>query len=199
MFKKFVLLFSAFVLGVAAVCAFAKDKMPTIKLYADMNNSKVLADVPWTTQLVPIIRKKGWVKVGLRPSGQVGWINVDQYRKAQRAFYKPNIQTVYINSTEDSKGKPTVNVIAYRNGQKLSEKQAKAFYEKMIKQQRIQQGTERDYWKHFNRMMRFQQHEMNQMMQDDFMFGDTPPIIVMPGPVLIPGKTLPAKKAQASH
>ena len=182
----------------------AKSSKPMINLYEAPSSTKVIATVPFFTRMVPIIKKGHWAKVGLRSDGRVGWINLDNYKKQREALLRPNIQTVYVSTTEDDKGKPTVNIIAYHNGKKLSAKQAKAYYEKMLKQQHRELHAQRKYWRHFNRMMRFQQHEMDDMMRNDTFFGDDQPIILMPGPVMLPasnnvsrGKVV--KAAKASH
>lgn len=193
MFKKLILFVSSMALIVMTIGILAKDKTPMVKLYEKNSTSKVITSLPPTAHFVPIIRKNGWVKVGVRPSGQVGWINLKQYNKVREAFYQPDIQTVYISSTKNKQGKPVVNIVAYRNGKKLSDKEAKAYYDQMVRQQRIQQHSMQNYWKHFNRMMRQQQRDMNQMMQSDLMLDDTPPIVVMPGPVLVPGKVVMPK------
>lgn len=210
MLKRISLLLVTLLFGVTTIFAATKalkNTQPMIKLYAaPANSSKVIATVPLYTQMVSIIHKGRWAKVGLRTDGRVGWINLDKYEQARDAILQPNIQTVYISTTQDDKGKPTVNVVAYHNGKRLSDKQAKVFYEKMVKQQRQEQRAQRNYWRHFNHMMRFQQHEMDEMMRDDMFMGNDQPIILMPGPVLMPpvkhtNKQAPAasKAPKASH
>lgn len=160
---------------------------PMINLYEAPGSSKVIAKVPLYSHMVPIFYKKGWAKVGLSSNGQVGWVNLKTYEKMRRELAQPNIRTIFISSTEtDKNGKPTVNIVAYHNGKKLSDKEAQTFYKKMLRQQQQQAQAQRRYWQHFNRMMRFQQQEMDQMMQDDMWFGNDQPIVVMPGPVMVP-------------
>ncbi|PHQ80444.1 MAG: hypothetical protein COB66_04760 [Coxiella sp. (in: Bacteria)] len=190
---------------VTSITFAAKEGATTIKLYAAPDFSKVLATIPVNANLTSIIQKKDWVKVGDRTNGQVGWINTKQYRKAREAYDEPNIQTVYVNATENNEGKPTVNIIAYKNGKKLSDKEAKLFYKKMLKQQRIEQLTQRSYWRHANQMMRRQQQDMNQLLNDNFSNDDMRPVILMPGPVIMPKQpaaqektdTLNSKKVSA--
>ena len=198
MLKRVSITLSMLTLIVGLTTAFAatdksvKKSNSTINIYEAPGSSKVIATVPLYTQMVPIINKGHWTKVGLRSDGRVGWINLDTYEQKREAAWRPNIQTVYVSTTQDNNGKPVINVIAYHNGKRLSDKQAKSFYEKMVKQQRQEQRAQRNYWRHFNRMMRFQQHEMDEMMGDDTFFGDDQPLIMMPGPVV-------GTKPKASH
>jgi hypothetical protein len=207
MLKRVIILISSAFVALGSMCAVAKNKIPMVKLYESPSSSKVVATVPVNTDMVPIIYKKDWAKVGVRPNGQVGWVNLPKYEKARSDFFRPDIQTVYINSSENNNGKPTINIVAYKNGEKLSDTQAKAFYKKMLMQQQTEQRAQRRYWHHFNNVMRMQQRDMDQVVNDDSTFMSQPQIILMPGPVILPKdakrrhapppapKVMPAKKS----
>lgn len=119
----------------------AKDKTPNHYL-------------PITSQIVPIIREGEWVKVGLRPSGDIGWINTKQYQQAQNHYYQPQSQSISVNITRDKDGNPQTNITAYRNGKKLSQKEADNMYQAM------QQPPMRDSW--YQRQARY----FNQLQHD---------------------------------
>ena len=93
-----------------------------------------------TTPFVKITQSQenpAWIKVGLHNAqGTVGWLNTKQYRQAQDAFYQPDIQTVFVHVTHEANGKPTYNVVAYKNGQKVTDQQAREFYHKIRREQR---------------------------------------------------------------
>lgn len=161
-----------------------KQLSTQVKLYsAPESDAKVLKEVPVTSRLVPIFREGAWIKVGDRQDGFVGWINVKQYHQAKRAYYQnyfnEKTETVYIHSEQD--GKKGQKIVAYRNGKKLTEEQAKALYGKMQQQQKQQ-------WRAMQRFNR----QMNRMMENDFagmnrafngMFNA--PVMMMPGIVVI--------------
>jgi hypothetical protein len=111
----------------------------TILLYAAPNNGKLVEKLPGNTALIPIYQQKKWLKVGDPRNGKVGWVNRQQWQAARNAFYRPDIQTVYIHSDHNKKGKPEFNIVAYKNGKKLSPELAKRLYRK-IRQQQIQQA-----------------------------------------------------------
>ncbi|MCB1828339.1 MAG: hypothetical protein KDH94_07915 [Coxiellaceae bacterium] len=129
--KKLLLLVIAFFLTTTTFAA-AKDQ---ILLYNTPKGDKVLDRLPGNAALIPIYQKKDWVKVGDPRNGHVGWVNKKQVREARNAFFRPNIQTVYIHSDESKNGKPQLNIVAYRNGKKLSQAEAKRMYEQMRKNQ----------------------------------------------------------------
>ncbi len=190
MHRLLIILLSTFIFSVAIA---AKSKIPTVPLYEEPKKTKVIAQVPITSSLVPIISKGNWVKVGSRNDGNVGWLNIEQYHKIQTAYYRPNIQSVYVNSEHTKDGKPTVNIIAYRNGKKLTDKDAQTLYKKMLKQSQSEQQWQRENWRHLNHMIHLQQQQLNELFNhDDPGFS---PLYLMPGPViLLPEK--PDKKAQ---
>lgn len=128
----------------------------SLPLYASPNKSaKVIDHIVVGQRLVVIYRQKDWLKVGNPENGQVGWVNIKQYQNWKRASARAFVKSVVITLTEkpDKKGKP--EIIVYKNGQRLSDKDAQAFYEKMQRRQRIMQ-------KRFNRF----QKDMNRFLKD---------------------------------
>ena len=84
-------------------------------------------------------KNSNWVKVGLRKTGQVGWLKRDQYRAALAKFNTPDIQTFYVSrSTTDKSGKQKINIVAYKNGKKVSDQQAQQLYKDMQQQQNLE-------------------------------------------------------------
>lgn len=117
--------------------AFAATKVVNIPLYTDANkNSKVLEQLPIGTQLIPIFRHDNWVKVGDPRNGHTGWIDYTDYLQAQSQTNSNNTQVIYVQTNNNGKQK-SENIIAYQNGKKLSDAQAKALYEKVQKQQQV--------------------------------------------------------------
>jgi hypothetical protein len=139
MIKKLSALTLAAVLATATY-ATKPAKAEQFCLYSQAKRGKCLQQLSLQQNWTKIISQGQWVKVGLRPSGQIGWINAQDYTAAKQAYVKdrfsPNFQTVYVNVQRDKNGKPVYNVVAYRNGKKLSDKQAKAMYQRFLKQQR---------------------------------------------------------------
>lgn len=129
-----------------------------ILLYDGPAKGMVLAFLDPNMRLIPIYQQGNWVKVGNPKDGQVGWINLIQYQKARYAYYRPNIQTLFVHLTNQAKGKPTLNIVAYRNGKQLSKKEAAAIYNRLRKQQE----------KQFRTMQRFSA-SMERMMDQDFL------------------------------
>jgi len=127
----------------------AAQKTEQINLYQEANaKSHVVGKVSPQSNLVMIMRKGQWVKVGDRSNGQVGWINRKQYISAREKWMRPDIQQVYVNVEKDPKtGKMVYNVVAYKNGKKLSEEKAQQLYQKL----RLQQQKE---WKNSRRIQR---------------------------------------------
>lgn len=124
------------VLGIAMASGDHFDS--TVNLYSSINSSYAVSKLPVKTQFIPIIRKGDWVKVGVRPSGAIGWINIKQYNKAMWENSMPNLQTVSVSIDHDKNGKPSVNIIAYRNGKQLGSAQAKKLYASIQKQQAME-------------------------------------------------------------
>ncbi len=104
----------------------------------------------------PFYRKHKWLKVAFTDNGDTGWVNTNQletaFVKAEQA--DTNIQTVYVNRTTGGNGKPVVNIVAYKNGKKLTDTQAENLYQKM----RVNGLKQQEY---FNRMNMRLQNIMN--------------------------------------
>lgn len=155
-----------------------QPSVPTVqqvKLYAAPNaKAKVLQTMSPFVRLVPIYRQGPWVKVGRARDGQVGWINVQQYRDAREAATQADVQSFYINVTENDKGKRIVNVMAYKNGKRVSDKEAMKLYKQMRKDQKRQR-----------RAMRREFMQMRRAMNTTwFGPGWGGPIVIMPGPAI---------------
>ncbi len=152
-----------------------KQTQDQIKLYADASkDAKVLATITLDQRIVPFYNKGGWVKVGDPANGQVGWIHKEQYRKAMNQAISESVQTVYIEQDSDNNQKPQITV--YKNGKKLTGKEAQAIYQKVQKQQTYMQ----------NRFERFQKQMQNfaneQMLQLNSSFNMLPvvqPIVIV--------------------
>lgn len=166
-----------FVVGLlAAVCGMvvAKDKpaavtssasQAVVKLYAKPDlNANVIKNVQPNARIVTIFRQKDWIKVGDPQDGRVGWINTAQYREALRVWYQPDIQTVYVRSDDNSDGKPQVTVIAYQNGEQLSDEAAQALYQKMQKNQQVQWQMMQRFNDRMDRLFWRQAHLMDDML-----------------------------------
>lgn len=128
-----------------------------ILLYSDPKNGKILKNLPPHTELIPIFQQGDWVEVGNPADGQIGWINIKQYQEARENYFRPDIQTIYIHTTNDQKGKPTLNVIAYKNGQPISQQEAQKLYQQMKQEQA----------RHMKSMQQFYR-SMHHMMERDF-------------------------------
>ncbi|MEM9242844.1 MAG: SH3 domain-containing protein [Pseudomonadota bacterium] len=146
-----------------------------VTLYSQPNSkSKSVATITAATALVPIITSDDhqWIKVGDQQTGQVGWINRQAYEKAKWYAWQSNsmmpedplfldhhdhdIRNVYVTVTNKD-GKQHIS--AYKNGKKLSDKQAKKLWQNMQKRQEhvIDQNIN---------MQHHIDDNMNQMMQN---------------------------------
>ena len=108
----------------------------SIAFYNTQHAKKASEMLDIHTAIVPIIRQKDWVKVGLQPSGKIGWIYIPQYKKALQAYYRPQSESFSVTVTRDKNGKPNTVIKGYRNGHPLSQKEAKKLYEHMQSQER---------------------------------------------------------------
>lgn len=146
--KKFRILLVGSLATCLTVAAFAANKKEEannankkkanagqIIVYSAPDTKKILEKLPGNAVIIPIYRQKEWVKIGDPKNGKVGWVNKEQVSKARQAFYRPDIQTIYIHADRNAKGKPQFSIVAFRNGEKLSPSEAKRLYEKMRKSQ----------------------------------------------------------------
>lgn len=132
--------------------------------------STVLQKVISPESLIPIYHKNGWIKVGNLHNGQVGWVNREQYHKAIETYYQPDIQKVFIYIKHNGKEEnPVINVVAYKNGKRLSDKEAGQLYQNIEKQQaQASRYMKQAFWRMNHLMadlMVEQMHEMNQLME----------------------------------
>lgn len=175
--KHIICLVASLVVHVASAANHAGSNLK-IKLYDKPHASHVHLWLPVSSHLVPIFRQGDWVKVGDRSNGQVGWVDIKQYRAARVAYFRPDVQTVFVNSTRSKSGKPTISIIAYKNGKKLTDKAARTLYLKMAKQQQQQHD-----WYRLNHMMWQQERDMDRFFNENF-FKLPQPIMMEPGPVM---------------
>ncbi len=113
-------------------------KSDFILLYDKPSNGKVVQRLAPNARLVPIYQDGNWVKVGNPRNGDTGWVNLVEYQKARYNYYRPDIQTLYVHINNTGKSRPTLNVIAYKNGKKLTEKEASALYKRLRSQEKAQ-------------------------------------------------------------
>lgn len=154
----------------------AKQVIPLIKLYAEPKaGARVLTQFNPQQRLIPIFRQKGWIKVGDPKDGKVGWLNRQEYREALTQWYKPNVQSYFVQTEQSADGKPTVKVIAYSNGKKLSDSDAQKLYQRMQKQ------SQRE-WQAMNRFNRSMEHlfARERAMMLDEGFGCPADFAIMP-------------------
>ena len=104
-----------------------------------LKSSSCVKQIKVTTPFVEITQDQKspqWVKVGLHDkAGTVGWVNMKAYRQAEHAYYQPDIQTVFVHIDHAKNGKPTYNVVAYKNGKELTKAEATTLYNKLRDEQ----------------------------------------------------------------
>lgn len=131
-----------------------------VTLYAKPNShSPAIGSISTHTPIVTIVSSKNqqWVKVGDHSNGQVGWININDYRHARWASQhqqrsgtnRPPHQPLTTSTNDANSIYITVNnkngqqqITAYKNGKKLNQEQAKRLWQRM--QQRQQQMMAQD-------------------------------------------------------
>lgn len=120
-------------------------------------SSSCVKKISVTTPFVRITQSQenpSWIKVGLQnKNGTVGWLNLNKFKQAQNAFYQPDIQTVFVHVDQNKNGKPTYTVVAYKNGKKVSDAQAKAFYKKIRREQETVFERTQAFENHFHQML----------------------------------------------
>ena len=156
--KLFKLFLAAFAVGITLVCCvsamassttLSQEESQKIMVYVSDNEKQLLRTLSPTAPLIEIYKKNGWIKVGDPKDGTVGWINQEQYQKAIDHFNIPSIQEIFISRTRDKNGKPEIRVVAYQDGEPISNEKAQAIYEKVKKQQARQER----YWHEFNKQI----------------------------------------------
>jgi len=136
--KLLIVIFSLVSMAFAAQTMALKSvqqKVEKILLYAAPNTNHVIEKLDPNAALIPIIDKGAWTKVADPRNGRVGWIQRQQVRSAREAFYRPDIQTVYISRKASKSGYPALNIVAYKNGKKVSPAKTKRMYQQIRKQQ----------------------------------------------------------------
>ncbi len=149
---------------------------PMILLRARPSNTgRVIARFSPEAHLVAFYKKGDWYKAGDPKTGEVGWYNQQQAAKVIAEHFKPPVVNFTDYSiTVNKQGDKPAKIVAYRNGKKLNEQQAQAFY-KQLKQQSKQ---ENHYWQ---QQMNVMQHQFNDMMQfNDSLFNSYPVPVIQP-------------------
>ena len=137
-----------------------KTNIQQFNLYKAANKNDVLQKIPVKGHhLVPIFRQGDWLKVGDPKNGDVGWVNLPQYHQAIDEQLHPNETSFFFSQTTDKDGKS--HIVAYKNGKKLSEKEAKDLWRQSEKDQATQ-------WHRFHREMTALQQQSERMFNDPF-------------------------------
>lgn len=99
------------------------------------DDAKVVDKVtPWR-QLIPIYKKRNWLKVGDPKNGKVGWINLQQYYKVIADMQKSLSDSIFIAAAGDPNQQSDYDIIVYKDGKKLDKKEAAVVLQQMIKRQ----------------------------------------------------------------
>lgn len=110
-------------------------------------HAQPVEQIPPQVKLIEIYRQNNWVKVGDPTNGKVGWLTDIAYQVSQTSV----AQIVFLQIKPGNNS--TENIVAYRNGQKLSEADAKKIYTQLSQQQT-----------QFNQQIVQFQNSMNQLM-----------------------------------
>lgn len=164
----------------------AKDISSQIVLYEQPDKtSKISAILNPGVRIVPVFQQNGWIKVGNPQNGQIGWVNVQEYHRAREIFYKPDIQTVFVHIDQSPEGKASLNVVAYKNGNKLTDQQAKALYERLRAQQEAEYRQMQQFSRQVDDMVTRQLTTMHQFFDNAWRSS------AHTAPELDPGQPLP--------
>ncbi|MDE3400997.1 MAG: SH3 domain-containing protein, partial [Coxiella burnetii] len=136
--------------------------------------------------------QKGWIKVGDPRNGEVGWVNRDQYHEALQKYYQPDIQTVFIRAEHNEKGKRTIDVVAYKNGKKLTDKEAQQLYEQIKNQQAKESRYMRHVFWDMDKLMAQQMRAFSRWMDNPWNgnLSDFDPTVVQPLIILSPAHSV---------
>jgi hypothetical protein len=130
--NRFKGLFLSLLLGAASLST-AVAASNDISLYTQPNvASRLIAELPYDTRLVPIFEKGDWLKVGDPSDGAVGWINKTQYMKAMQDAVRAHTQT-FVFKEKQQAGKPPV-IKAFHNGKPFQEEKTKASSDDVVVQ-----------------------------------------------------------------
>lgn len=179
MLKRLSLLLAALAMSVAYA---DNAKIAEITLFDQPSEkSQVVEKINPNQRLIPIFHEKEWTKVGNPDNGKVGWINNQQYRDTLKAWYEPDVQTVYVQSSENKAGKPQVTITAYRNGKQLSDSEARQLYQTVEgnfqQQQQAMQAFNKRMDRLFEQQARFLDEEFG--FSHGFLWPSTQPVIVI--------------------
>lgn len=153
----------------------------TVSFYREANvKSPLIAKVPlqqldgWSQHFVRIYQKGDWLKIGDIRNGDTGWINVQQYHDMIRRLYdaeEKTLQTVFIQvrKHKNKHGKEKIKFIAYKNGTRLSHKEAKHLYDEMRKDDLRRYRYMRHTFRHWD-------NAMDDLWEDPFFYSWNRPI-----------------------
>lgn len=161
--KKYTITVLAILLALPSV--YAKNNVVSVYSQPD-TKSKMVTKVKPFQHLIPIFHQNGWVKIGDPKNGQTGWINLKQYHQAQNVSSQPKIERVTINVTDHPAKSSKTEIVAYRNGKKLTDKEAKKLYHRLTAEQE-EMNQQMD--KMFQHTMH-QMQKMHHMMDRQFDF-----------------------------
>ncbi|MEM1244466.1 MAG: SH3 domain-containing protein [Pseudomonadota bacterium] len=189
-------------IGIASIlharAAQTKPEKVVVNLYAKPDKSaKVVKAINPKQRMIPIYREKGWTKIGLPQDGQVGWINNQAYDSAIDKLYQNQTQMVFVQMSDNNQQKPEATIVAYRNGKKLSDKEAKAIYAKVQKQQAQYNQQMQRLQKHMNLMYMRDMQAFNQMVRP--MMPAMEPVIVINQPAATTTNKETADNKQTSN
>lgn len=140
-------------------------KAPEVQLFQSPSHHSAHQSVPGTDTFVAILQKGEWLKVGDKRTGDVGWINTKDFHRSAMAYRqalatraKQNVSSysVYEQMNKQS-GQP--EIVAYRDGKRLSGKEAQTLYHQSRK-------AEQAEFMALHRQVQQMQAQMNQMMQN---------------------------------
>lgn len=179
MLKRLFLLLAVLVVSAAYA---DKTKSAEIMLFDQPSvKSQVIEKINPNQRLIPIFHQKEWTKVGNPDNGKVGWINNQQYRDTLKAWYEPDVQTVYVQSSENKAGKPQVTITAYRNGKQLSDSEARELYQTVEGNFQQQQQAIQAFNQRMDRLFEQQTRFLNEEFgfSHGFLWPSTQPVIVI--------------------
>ena len=124
----------------ASTLMMANNASAAVELHKKPNfHSKVIGtpinvNAPW--MVIMYSADKKWAKVANHNNGRVGWINKKGYLHTLKGKVQKTFQAVIV-STQRKNNKVIESVIAYRNGNELSKKEARHLYNKLKKQMSV--------------------------------------------------------------
>lgn len=132
-------------------------------VYSEPNaQSKTIANSTPLSAWIPIHQQGEWLKVGNSANGEIGYVNNQQFQQAlNKTSPKSDVQTVFVQANRDQ-GSDNYNVVAYQNGQRLSDTQAQAMFAKMQKQQQSVNQQMQTFQQNMNTLMAQQMQALNQ-------------------------------------